>query len=100
METGMDLPRPTQLTDVELTAKRWEVIRALLTRNIVPANTDHLSDRELYALLWNETLRKEFLISLTNTLHLDMTRTGIDDGMPIYLRYYASDEQREMYSEL
>lgn len=99
-ETGIDLPRPTRLTDGELTAKLWEVIRALLSRNIVLANTDHLSDRELYTLLWNETLREELILSPTNTLHLDMTRTGIDDGMPIYLRYYASEEQREMYSEL
>jgi hypothetical protein len=82
-----------------VTAKLWEVIRALLSRNIVLANTDHLSDRELYTLLWNETLREESVISPTNTLHLDMTRTGIDDGMPIYLRYYASEEQREMYSD-
>jgi hypothetical protein len=99
-ETGTDLPRPTRLTEGELTAKLWEVIRALLSRNIVPANTDHLSDRELYTLLWNETLREEFVISPTSTLHLDMTRTGIDDGMLIYLRYYASEEQRELYSEL
>ncbi len=82
-----------------MTATLWEIIRALLSRNIVPANTDHLSDRELYTLLWNETLREEFGILPTNTLHRDMTRTGIDDGMPIYLRYDASEEQREMYSD-
>jgi len=99
-ETGMDLPCATRLGDAELTRKLWEVIRTLVSRNIILANTDHLSDRELYALLWNETLRKDFVISPTHTLHLDMTRTGVDDGMPIYLRYYASEEQREMYSEL
>src|SRR5262249_30967052 len=86
--------------DAELTAKLWEVIYMLLRQSIVISNTDHLSDRELYTLLWNETLREEFVILPANTLHLDMTRTGIDDGMPIYLRYYASEEQREMYSEL
>ena len=99
-ELEIELPRPTKLTDRELTAKLWEVIHALLGQFIVLSNTDHLPDRELYTLLWNETMRKEFIISPRYTVYIDMTKTGIDDGMPIYLKYYASESQREMYSQV
>jgi hypothetical protein len=99
-DLGVELPRPTKLTDGELTAKLWEVIHTLLSQFIVLSNTDHLADRELYTLLWSETLRKEYVICPRYTLHIDMTKTGIDDGMPIYLKYYASETQRRMYSEV
>jgi hypothetical protein len=98
-ELNIELPRPQALTNRRLTAKLWEVIHALLAQSIVIGNTDHLSDRELYALLWNETLQKQFVISRHYTLHIDMTKTGPNDGMPIYLKYYASEAQRQMYSQ-
>jgi len=99
-ESGVDLPRPKKLTDRELTVKLWEVIHALLGQSVVLGNTDHLSDRELYTLLWNETLRQEYIISTHYPLDIDMTKTGIDDGMSIYLKYYASEEQRRMYADV
>jgi len=98
-ELSIDLPRPKKLKDRELTAKLWQVIHALLGQSIVLCNTDHLSDRELYTLLWGEVLHKPFVISPHYTLHVDMTKTGADGGMPIYLKYYASEAQRKMYSE-
>ena len=98
-ELHIELPRPEKLTNRRLTTKLWEVIQALLGQSIVLGNTDHLSDRQLYTLLRNETFHKHFVISRHYTLHVDMTKTGIDDGMPIYLKYYASETQRKMYSE-
>jgi len=98
-ELSIDLPRPKKLKDRELTAKLWQVIHALLGQSIVLCNTDHLSDRELYTLLWGEVLHKPFVISPHYTLYVDMTKTGVDGGMPIYLKYYATEAQRKMYSE-
>jgi hypothetical protein len=95
-EMGIHLPKPVELKGEQLTLKLWEVINALLARYIVISNTDHLDNRELYTLLWNETLRQEFVISQHHTLHIDMTRTGPDDGMPVYLKYYATEEQRRL----
>ena len=72
-----------------------------MARYIVLGNTDHLSDRELYTLLWKETLREEFVIcppELQHTLRIDMTKTGEDDGIPIYLKYYASETDRRLYA--
>ena len=99
-ELGIELPRPRKVSDSELTAKLWEVIHALLSRAVVLCNTDHLSDREFYTQLWHETLRQEFVICPHYTIHIDMTRSGIDDGMATYLKYYASEEQRQMYAEV
>jgi hypothetical protein len=99
-DSGIDLPRPKKLTDREVTAKLWEVIHALLAQSVVLCNTDHLSDRELYGLLWNETLLQEFVISPHYALYIDMTRTGLDDGIPTYLQYYASEGQRQLYADI
>jgi len=99
VEAGIDLPRPRKLTDKEITTKLWDVIHALLARSVVIGNTDHLTDRDLYVLLWNETLRDEYVISVEYPVNIDMTKTGVDDGMPTYLKYYASEVQREMYRE-
>jgi hypothetical protein len=99
-ELGVELPQPKKLIGKELTAKLWEVIHALLGQSVVLCNTDHLSDRELYALLWKKTLRREFVISSRHTLHIDMTETADDTGMAIYLKYYATEDQRQMYSEV
>jgi len=97
-KSEVELPRPDEVTDEALTKRLWKVIRALVAKSVILGNTDHLSDRELYMLLWNETLRREFVISPHFTLHVDMTETGVDDGVPTYLKYYASKEERRMYS--
>jgi hypothetical protein len=98
-DLAVELPSPARLKKRELMATLWKVIHALLAQSIVLCNTDHLSDLELYTLLWNETLREEFVICPYCTLHIDMTKTGTDDGIPIYLKYYASEEQRKVYRD-
>jgi hypothetical protein len=101
-DAGVSLPPPDELKDKQLTAKLWEVINTLLLQRIVVSNSDHLTDRELYELLWKETLREEFVIcppELGYTIHLDMTETGGEDnGMSIYLKYYASEKDRQMWA--
>ena len=97
-DAGIELPRPSKLTGRELTAKLWEVIHALIAQYVILGNTDHLSDREMYTLLWNETLRTEYVINPNYSIQIDLTKTGPDNGMPAYLKYYATEEQRRMYS--
>jgi hypothetical protein len=99
-ETGIEMPPPDELDDKKLIAKLWDVIHALLSRSIIICNTDHLDDRELYTLLWKEFLHEVHVITPNDALYIDATRTGPDDGMPIYLKYYATESQRELYSEI
>jgi hypothetical protein len=97
---GIELPGPRELKDPELSQKLWQVIHALLQQSIVLGNTDHLSDRELYTLLWTETMHRLFVMCPRCTLQIDMTSSGSDNGMPVYLKYYASQAERELYSEM
>ena len=99
-ELEIDVPSPEKLTEKALTTKLWQVIHGLLRHAVVLCNTDHLSDRDLYTQLWKETLRKEFTNPRYHTLHVDMTQTGADNGMGTYLKYYASEAQRQMYLEV
>ena len=48
VESGISLPPSSRLSDTELNAKLWEVIKALALMGIYLEHTDHLNDRELY----------------------------------------------------
>jgi hypothetical protein len=101
LESGLKLPPPADLSDAELSDKLWEVIHALIAMKVSVGNTDHLSDRELYTTLCNETLKEEFRIGTGYTINIDMTETeNYEEGLRTYLKYYASEEERSMYARM
>ncbi len=90
-------PRPVTLGDQDLHTILWDVIHKLYEKRIVLDFTDHLSDRELYCLVYRDILpSREKKIDLgTNYLHWDCSYT---DGDPVvWLRYYATEEEREAW---
>ena len=94
---GMDLPRPEALDDAALHAKLWEVINALAEVSTYLHSTDHLSDRELYAHLWHDSLRESSPSLPRNSgwrSHIDLIGSGSDEDITIMLRYYYDDEDR------
>ena len=89
---------PKKLDDAALTAKLWEVIHALARLGTFLENTDHLSDRELYAQLWQESLRESTPCLPPGSgwvCHLDLVGSGSDEDSDLYLRYYADERTRE-----
>src|ERR1700756_1174143 len=58
-EAGVDLPAPEQMGDRQLASTLRNVIAVLARLGVYLSNTDHLSDRELYASLWAEGLHEE-----------------------------------------
>jgi hypothetical protein len=62
-------------------------------------STDHLSDRELYAVLYQQTLREEHPIvppQFPMVTHIDLLGGWSADDIRTYLTYYAdADERRE-----
>jgi len=91
-------PRPDLLTDDDLHQILWDVIYRLFERRIVLDFTDHLSDRQLYCLIYRDILpaREKKLDAVNTYLHWDCTGPG---GAEIWLKYYASDQEREDWAE-
>jgi len=82
-----------------LEALRARRCYATAGQRIVLEFTDHLSDRELYCVIYRDILpSREKKIDLgTNYLHWDCSHT---DGDPeVWLRYYATSEEREAWTE-
>jgi hypothetical protein len=87
------------LDDEQLRERLWETIERLYSRRIVLDFTDHLADRELYSLI-----RRDILPAVVkqvdlpdNYTHWDCSATH-DEDQSIWLTYYASDEERDIWA--
>jgi len=98
-EPELRIPRPDTLSDAALHEILWDVINKLYQKRIVLDFTDHLSDRELYCLIYRDILpaREKKIDWPNNYLHWDCT--GPSGDPEIWLRYYASEEERQEWAE-
>ena len=63
-------------------------------------NTDHLSDRELYAFLADaEHLDTPTPMLAGTAMHVDVLGGCSDEDNLLFLKYYASDDDRERWKE-
>ena len=99
---GVQLPEPDAVAEEDLRTKLWEVIAGLAILRVFLDQTDHLSDRELYAKLWHETLRAETPaideIGFTTAAAI-LQPDGVEPDTSLYLRYYADDEERARWRQ-
>jgi hypothetical protein len=101
-KAGVALPLPDSLPDAELHEKLWEVINKLAELRVFLYHTDHLSDRELYALLWDDLLREQTAIMPPDgdsACHLDIIGSGSAEDVHIGLKYYDDEEERAHWHE-
>lgn len=93
------LPSPEALDDVQLHEALWDVVQKLYDQRIVLDFTDHLTDRQLYCLIYRDILPSpEKKVNLpTSYLHWDCSDAAGDSE--VWLRYYATENEREMWSE-
>jgi hypothetical protein len=101
-QAGVALPPPDSLIEAELNEKLWEVIHKLAELRVFLYHTDHLSDRELYALLWDDLLREETVIMPPDSdcaCHLDVIGSGSEEDVRIGLKYYDDEEERACWHE-
>jgi hypothetical protein len=101
-QAGQPLLPPDELTDETLTAKLWELLHNLACQGFYVQHTDHLSDPQLYAELWQRGLRDEALLPgkcKTGGWFHDFLGSWGDEQMQIWLRYYASEEERARHQK-
>ena len=101
-EAGVELSAAHTMTDKMLTKRLWEVIHQLGQMNVFLYRTDHLSDRELYTHLWEESLREAipdlpFDESAAHTI--DMLGACSEQDIQLSLRHYAGEEERRLWHE-
>lgn len=92
------LPHPDQLGNEELSQILTETIQRLYEQRIILDFTEHLSDRQLYTLIFRDILPSpEKKVDLPkNFLHWHCLD---DEGEPeTWLRYYASPEERRAWA--
>jgi hypothetical protein len=100
IQLGVEMIPPVELDDTKLHAKLQEVLYALAAMRCFLHNTDHLSDRELYTWLWSDGLRQETpdLSQLGGAWHMSPIGSGADEDVAIFLKYYASEEERRRWN--
>jgi hypothetical protein len=98
-EPKLELPSPDQLDDATLHAALDDAARRLFEKHIVLDFTDHLTDRQLYCLIYRDILpaHEKMIRRQNNYLHWDCA--SVDGDPDAWLRYYASDEERRTWAE-
>jgi hypothetical protein len=99
-EADVKLTAPETMDDGQLTTKLWEVIEGLARKRIFLSQTNHLSDRELYTLLWRDVLReaiKDLPLDESSAWHIDLAETGSEENTYLYMKYYADEETRQRW---
>jgi len=97
---GLQLIQPENLGSKKLYTKLWETINAMAAMGHYLSNTDHLSDRELYRLLWNDILRQPSSINTdpsSASCHIDILGGCSDEDLKIRLKYYADEDERSCW---
>jgi hypothetical protein len=101
-DAGIDLPNPDDIPEHEMHDTLWRVIHALWDHGVILYCTDHLSDRELYTLLWTELLLEDHPVvpdGFPVTTHLDVLGGWSEDDIEVFLRYYADEDDRKTWRE-
>jgi len=96
----LTLPPPDSLDDRQLREVLWNTIHKLYGKRIVLELTDHLSDRELYGVIYRDILpSSEKQVSMPkNYLHWHCL--DADRQPELWLQYYASEEEREGWADM
>ena len=92
----LEIPAPESLSDESLSVVLWETIHRLYTQKVVLRYTDHLSDRELYTIIYRDILPCcEKKVEIQGK---DLEWRCIEDN-ETWLRYYADAIERRRFQE-
>ena len=101
-QKNIPLLPPAEITDETLTPILWQLLHNLSLQGFYVLHTDHFSDRELYAELWERGLRDSCHLPGRNPrggwFH-DFLGSWGDEQMQLWLRYYATDDERAKHAQ-
>ncbi|HIF31232.1 MAG: hypothetical protein VB878_24475 [Pirellulaceae bacterium] len=97
-EPELTLPHPDSLDEIALHETLWDTIHQLYARRIILEFTDHLSDRELYCVVYRDILPSEEkkVAQPRNFLHWHCIDATEDEQ--IWLTYYATARERKEWA--
>lgn len=98
---GFVPPAPDQLADAELPGAISRLVSELAALDIFLSSTDHLSDRELYTHLMEDSLLEcspDVGVGSGWRNHLDILGGCSEEDIELWLRYYADDEDRAKWA--
>ena len=93
---------PSELDDWQLPGRLWKWLYAAAARRFFFCSTDHLSDRELYTLLWEKWLDEPTADippeaqTNTTTIIAELNAGGMTHE-EIWLRYYADEADQQVW---
>ena len=93
-EPELQLPHPDTLSDRNLSKVMWDAVERLAEQRIFLQCADHLSDRQLYCVLFRDILSAtEKKIDLPDN-DLIWKLVDLESDPELWLTYYADDHQR------
>jgi hypothetical protein len=97
-EPELVIPVPDRISQDQMSAVLISTIDKLFQKHIVLDFTEHLSDYDLYCLIYRDILPayEKKLDRRDTYLHWDCANTS--DDPETWLRYYANDEDREIWA--
>ncbi|WP_145090042.1 hypothetical protein [Rosistilla carotiformis] len=97
-EPALALPHPDELDRDELHDCLWNAIERLHSKRIILECTDHLTDRELYKIIFRDILpcREKKVDLPRNFLHWRCFDDGDNDT---WLRFYATPNERWQWEQ-
>jgi hypothetical protein len=100
-QRGIVLEPPEKLDAPALSTKLKELLQVLATMSFFITDTNHLSDRELYSWLFTDALREEVpdIERLGGAWHTSPIGGGDEEDTRIFLKYYATEEERRRWHE-
>ena len=94
----MTLDPPEALTWRQIHTVLWETIQALYEKKIVLEYTEHLSDYQLYCLILRDILPSHEKKLNNSPTYLHWHCLDPSDEPMTWLRYYASEEERNHWA--
>lgn len=94
----LKLPHPDGLSGHQLALVLTATIEKLFEKHVVLDFTDHLSDYQLYCIVFRDILPSQEKQLERHTTYLHWDCANINDDPALWLRYYASEGERELWA--